>query len=208
MERNERQERWRDSAWNRARPVDLRPMGRSALALGTAGFASGDGRVPPRGTEPEDGLASGLRLLAAPWMGSVRHRYSSGNQWLIRILEWMTAKTWPLAVLDDMCTWFEDGSAASRMAVGCAVAAAMAALLTVHWAALYALQAMALLPVFGGHGVLVVVAASFVAAAALLPVVLGHVLGVLLRFYVLLNLCAVAALVGYGSWLLYSYAKF
>jgi hypothetical protein len=31
---------------------------------------------------------------------------------------------------------------------------------------------------------------------------------VVLRFYVLVNLCTMAALVGYGSWLLYSYAKF
>jgi hypothetical protein len=208
MERNERQERWRDSAWNRARPVDLRPMGRSALALGSAGFASADGRVPRLGAKPEGGAASGLGFLAAPWTAPARRRYRSGNQWLIRILEWMTAKTWPLAVLDDMCTWFEDSSAASRMAVGCAAAATMAALLTVHWAALYGLQSMALLPVFGGHGVLIVVAASFVAGATLLPVVLGHVLGVLLRFYVLLNLCTMAALVGYGGWLLYSYVKF
>jgi hypothetical protein len=183
-------------------------MGRGGLALESAGFASEERSAALRSARPEAGAESGLKFLRAPWMRPVRHRYSSGNQWLIHILEWMTAKTWPLAVLDDMCLWFEDGSVASRMAVGCAAAATMAALLTVHWAALYGLQAMALLPAFGGQGLLVLVAASFVTGATLLPVVLGHVLGVLLRFYVLLNLCTMAALVGYGGWLLYSYAKF
>jgi hypothetical protein len=147
-----------------------------------------------------------MGFLAAPWMAPVQRRYRSGNQWLIRVLEWMTAKTWPLAVLDDMCMWFEEGSAASRMFVGCAAAATMAALLSMHL--VYGLKGMTLLPVFGGHGVLALVVASFVAGATLLPVVLGHLLGVVLRFYVLVNLCTMAALVGYGSWLLYSYAKF
>lgn len=203
MNRGERQTVWRDSVWNRTRPATVPTMGRNRLALGDAGFASGE----RRGEGVEDAAASVLRFFAAPWTKPVWQRYRSGSQGLIRILEWMTAKTWPLAVLDDMCEWLEDGSAASRMFVGCAAAAVMAALLTVHWAALYGLQAMTLMPAFGGHGVLALVAASFLVGATLLPAILGHVLGVLLRFYVLVNLCTLAALFGYGGWLLYSYAK-
>lgn len=94
------------------------------------------------------------------------------------------------------------------MFVGCAAAAVMAALLSVHWGALYGLQAVALLPVFDGHGAMALVGASFLAGVTILPAVLGQVLGVLLRFYVLLSLCSMAAVAGYGGWLLYSYMKF
>lgn len=199
MERNESRG-WRDSVWNQSR--DKRPMGRGALALGAT-------NQPRSGLRAQaGGMGSVLSLSAAPGAKPVRPRYESGNRWLMRALEWVTAKTWPLAVLDDMCMWFEQGSLASRMFVGCAAAAVMMVLLSMQSAALYGLQAITLLPVFGGHGALVLVAASFATGATLLPVVLGHVLGVLLRFYVLLNLCTMAALVGYGSWLLYSYAKF
>lgn len=198
---------WRESVWNRSRQDVMRPMGRSGLALEGAGLASSE-RSGRRQEGSGDDSTLVLRCLAALWMGPVRHRYGSGNRWLMRALEWVTAKTWPLAVLDDMCTWFEDSSGASRMVVGSAAAAVMAALLTVHSTALYGLQALTLLPVLGGHGVLALVVASFVVGATLLPAVLGHVLGVLLRFYVLVNLCTMAALLGYGGCLLYSYAKF
>ncbi|MGA7523520.1 MAG: hypothetical protein WBW84_13770 [Acidobacteriaceae bacterium] len=192
----------RNSVWNRA--AGLRPMARNGLALEGARMANG----PRRREESGEGSESALRFFAAPWIAPVRHRYRSGSQWLMRALEWVTAKTWPLAVLDEMCEWFEEGSAASRMFVGCAAAATMAALLTVHAAALVGLQALTLLPVFGGHGVMALVAASFLVGVTILPTVLGHALGVLLRFYVLVNLCTVAALLGYGCWLLYSYSKF
>jgi hypothetical protein len=148
-----------------------------------------------------------MGFFAAPWVAPVRHRYETGNRWLMRALEWVTAKTWPLAVLDDMCSWFEEGSAGSRMFLGSAAAAVMAALLSLHWTALYGLQAVTLLPVFGGHGMPALVAASFLLGATILPTVLGHVLGVLLRFYVLVNLCSMAALVAYGGWLLYSFGS-
>lgn len=196
---------WRESAWNGSRSVGP-AMGRSGLALGSArrsGFASGQ-----RGEKLEDDSTSILRFFAEPWIGPGRRRYRSGNQWLMRIVEWMTAKAWPLAVMDEMCTWFEEGSGASRIFVGCAAAATMAALLTLHGAALYGLQSMTLLPVFGGHGVLALMAASFLVGVTIVPTALGLVLGVLLRFYVLVNLVTLAALVGYGGWLLYTYAKF
>ena len=201
MERNESRG-WRDSVWNQSR--NKRPMGRNVLALGAT-------NPPQRGLRPQGegtGVGSVLSFYAAPWARPVRHRYETGNRWLMRALEWVTAKTWPLAVLDDMCMWFEQGSLASRMFVGCWAAAVIAVLLSLHAAALYGLQAMTLLPVFGGHGTLALVAASFALGATVLPAVLGHVIGVLLRFYVLLNLCTMAALVGYGSWLLVSYATF
>ncbi len=201
MERSESRG-WRDSVWNQSR--EKRQMARNALALGaTNRLRSG---LPPQGIGT--GAGSVLSFYAAPWIRPVRHRYETGNRWLMRALEWVTAKTWPLAVLDDMCMWFEQGSLASRMFVASVAAAVMTLLLSMHSAALYGLQAITLLPVFGGKGTLVLVAASFVTGATLLPMVLGHVIGVLLRFYVLLNLCTMAALVGYGSWLLYSYAKF
>ena len=203
--RSEGRTGWRDSAWNR-QPAGACAVGRSALTL-EGGLARG-ARSELRGDEETaEGSASVLRFLAAPRLAPVRHRYTTGNRWLMRTLEWVTAKTWALAVLDDMCTWFEDGSVASRMGVGCAAAATMAVLLTVHAAALYGLQALILLPVFAGHGMLALVTASFLLGVTVLPAVLGHVLGVLLRFYVLLNLCTLAAVLGYGGWLLYSYAK-
>lgn len=200
--RSEGRTGWRDSAWNRRAAASA--MGRNRLALA----AGGDRSQEARREESGDGSVSLLGFLAAPWMAPVRHRYSSGNRRLMHALEWMTAKTWPLAVLDDMCTWFEDGSAASRMFVGCAAAMVMAALLTVHAASLSSLQALTLLPVFGGHGLVALVAASFLAGATILPAVVGHLFGVLLRFYILVNVCVLATLLGYGSWLLYSYAKF
>jgi hypothetical protein len=179
-------------------------MGRNALALDDARLASGARQREESG----EGAASVLRFFAAPWIAPVRHRYRSGSQWLMGALEWVTAKTWPLAALDDMCEWFEQGSGASRMFVGGWTAAVLTVLLTVHATALLGLQALMLLPVFGGHGMLALVAASFVVGATVLPAVLGLAIGVLLRFYVLANLCVLAALVGYGGWLLYSYAKF
>jgi hypothetical protein len=198
---------WRESVWNQRQPEGPRRMGRSRLALEGAAPAWGERN---RRLRPETGEGSTtlLRLLAAPWIGPARHRYQSGSRWLMKALEWVTAKAWPLSVLDDMCSWFEEESAASRIFVGCAAAGTMAALLSVHWAALYALQSVMLLPVLGGHGMLVLVGAAFVVGATLLPAVLGQVLGVLLRFYVLVNVCTLAALLGYGSWLLYSYVKF
>ncbi len=184
-------------------------MGRSGLALEAAGSARRLGLASEHGRERhEDDSMSVLQFFAAPWIGPGRRRYHSGNQWLIRMVEWMTAKAWPLAVMDEMCTWLEEGSASSRVFTGCVAAAIMTALLTLHSVALYGLQSMTLLPVFGGHGVAVLVAVSFVAGVTVLPMVLGLVVGVLLRFYVLVNLFTLAALMGYGGWLLYSYAKF
>ena len=197
---------WRDSVWNR-QPGTARAMGRNRLAL-EAGQPGGERSHLRWLAEPGDDSTSVLRFLAAPWIAPVRHRYSTGNRWLMRALEWVTTKTWPLAVLDDMCTWFEDGSVASRMFVGCAAAVVMTALLTIHATSLYGLQAVTPLPVFGGHGMLVLASASFLLGVTILPAVLGHVLGVLLRLYVLVNICTLATLLGYGGWLLYSYAKF
>lgn len=203
--RSEERLGWRDSVWNR--PAAACAIGRNRLAL-EAGLARGE-RSSVRGHEEiESQSASALRYVAAPWVAPVRRRYSSGNRWLMRALEWVTAKTWPLAVLDDMCMWLEEGSAASRILVGCAAAALMTALLTVHATSLYGLQALTLLPVFAGHGLAALVAAAFLLGFTILPMLLGNVLGVLLRFYVLLNLCTLATVLGYGSWLLYSYAKF
>lgn len=206
VDRSEWRAGWRDSVWNR-QPAAVVGIGRSQLALpGRRSAAAGSGRER-RERDPKE-VGSALGYMAAPWKAPVRHRYETGNRRLMRALEWVTAKTWPLAVMDDMCMWLEDGSASSRMFVGFAAAFVMAALLTLHFAQLSGLQAMTLLPVFGGHGVLALVIASFVVGATLLPVVLGYALGLLLRFYVLVNLCSLAAMVAYGSWLLYSYAKF
>lgn len=194
---------WRESAWNRS-GAGPRTLGRNGLALEGAVTASRQRRQE----ESADGSTPASGLVAAPWMGPAQRHYRSANGRVMRMLEWMTAKAWPLSMLDEMCSWFEEGSAASRVFVGCGAAAAMTALLTLHFASLFRLQSMTQLPVFGGHGVLVLVVASFVVGATVLPTVLGQVLGVLLRFYVLVNLCTLAAVVGYGGWLLYSYAKF
>jgi hypothetical protein len=195
---------WRESVWNQRPAVGPRPLGRRGLALGATGVASGQRRREAI----ENGATSVPGFVAASWVRPAQRRYRSGNRRLMWLLEWMTAKAWPLSVMDEMCSWLEEGSAASRVFVGCAAAATMAALLTLHGAALYGLQSMTLLPVFGGHGVLALTAASFLLGVTLLPAVLGQVVGVLLRFYVLVNLCTLAAVVGYGGWLLYSYAKF
>lgn len=204
--RSEVQTGWRNSVWNQ-RPARACAMGQDRLALeGGLGRRERSGREG--GAEIATGAATVVRFYAAPWIGPERRRYRSGNRWLMRALEWVTAKTWPLAVLDDMCTWFEEGSPASRMFMGCAAAALMTALLTVHATSLYGLQALTLLPVFGGHGLPALFAATFLAGCTILPTVVGHALGVLLRFYVLVNLCTLVTLLGYGGWLLYSYAKF
>lgn len=87
------------------------------------------------------------------------------------------------------------------------MAALLATLLSLDSAPLYRLQSITLQPVFDGHGVTVLVAAGFLIGVTILPVLLGRVLAVLLRLYVLLNLCTIAALLGYGIWLLCSYAK-
>jgi len=151
--------------------------------------------------------ASLLSYLVAPWLAPVHHRYQTGNRPLMRLLEWVTAKTWPLAFLDEQCRWFEEGSAGSRIFVGSLAAGAALALLTLPWAALYKLQSITWQPVFAGHGVPILVAASFLIGITILPAVLGHVLGTLLRLYVLINVCTVAALIGYVVWLLYSAAR-
>ncbi len=148
-----------------------------------------------------------LQYYAAPWIAPVHHRYETGNRQLMGLLERVTAKTWPLAFLDEQCRWLEEGSAGSRTLLGCVVAALLATLLSLDWAPLYRLQSITLQPVFDGHGVAVLVAAAFLIGFTILPVLLGRVLAVLLRLYVLLNLCTIAALLGYGIWLLCSYAK-
>ena len=125
----------------------------------------------------------------------------------MRLLEWVTAKTWPLAFVDEQCRWLEEGSASSRMLLGSVVAALLATLLSLDWAPLHRFQSMALQPVFDGHGVMVLAAAGFLVGFTILPALLGPVLAVLLRLYVLLNLGIVAALLGYGIWLLFSPAK-
>ncbi len=125
----------------------------------------------------------------------------------MRLLEWVTAKTWPLAFVDEQCRWLEEGSASSRVLLGSVVAALLATLLSLDWAPMHGLQSIALQPVFAGHGVMVLAAAAFLVGATILPAVLGPVLAVLLRLYVLLNLAIVAALLGYGLWLLFSSAK-
>lgn len=198
---------WRDSVWNRER-AEVISLQRSGLALPGRGGA----RDGSRSAEFKRGMSNvarkaSLELPAPAGRVQTPHRYETGNRWLMRLLEWVTAKTWPLAVLDDMCTWFEEGSAGSRMLLGCAAAAVTAALLTWSWAPLTALQTVMAVPPFGGHGFLILVGASFLLGVTILPTVLGHLLGVLLRCYVLLNLCGIAALVGYGGWLL-AHAKF
>jgi hypothetical protein len=153
------------------------------------------------------GVVSILRYIAAPWMAPISHRYETGNRHLMRLVEWVTARTWPLAGLDEICRWFEKGSIVSRILAGSAVAAAMATMLALQWQPLYGLQSIALLPVFAGHGAVVLMAASFVVGAILLTAILGHLLPVLLRLYVLANLCTIAVLLGYGIKLLCSWAK-
>jgi len=205
--RSEGRTGWRDSVWNRQPAAAPCATGRNRLALET-GLARIERGHLGGSTETGQGSVSSLRFFATPGIRPVRRRYRSGSRWLMRALEWVTMKAWPLAVLDDMCEWFEEGSGASRMFVGCAAALTMAALLTVHSTALYGLQSLTLLPVFDGHGLLALVAASFLLGVTILPAVLGQLLGVLLRFYVLVNICLLATVVGYGGWLLYSYAKF
>lgn len=188
---------WRDSVWNRARP-----MGNGGTGLALTGRRSPQTGSEPRRVRNADGDASVVRFLTAPWMAPAQRRYRTGNRQLMRLLEWVTARTWPLAVMDDICGWFEEGSAGSRVFLGCVAGAVIAALLSLQWASLYRLQSLTWLPVFCGHGFLVLVTGSFLLGVTILPVIVGHVLGVLLRFYVLLNLCSMAALVGYGGWLL------
>ena len=197
----------RDSGWNRGREQELYPIPRAGLALEAAlsarrvEFPRREPRRQPRRGEVSDGAASVLHYYVTPWLAPVQRRYQTGNRLLIRLLDWITAKTWALAFLDEQCRWLEEGSAASRITLGCAVAALLATLLSLGWAP-HRLQSVAELPVFAGHGVLVLVATSFLVGAMLLPAVLGRVLPVLLRLYVLLNLCAAVALLGYGIWLL------
>lgn len=197
----------RDSGWNRGREQELYSIPRAGLALETA-LSTRRAEFPRRAPRPQsrhaafgDGAASVFGYYVAPWLAPVRRRYQTGNRPVIRLLDWITAKTWPLAILDEQCRWLEEGSAASRITLGCAVAAVLATLLSFGWAP-YRLQSITWLPVFAGHGMAVLVAASFLVGATLLPAVLGRVLPVLLRLYVLLNLCAVAVLLGYGIWLL------
>lgn len=195
---------WRDSTWNRSREKQGYPARRGGLALEAAGST----RLREAGARPQresfgQGAASALQFYAAPWIAPVRRRYQTGNRPVMRLLEWITAKTWPLAFLDEQCRWLEEGSAASRITLGCTVAALLATLLSFGWAP-YRLQAITWLPLFAGHGMAVLVAASFLVGAILLPAILGRVLPVLLRLYVLLNVCAAVALLGYGIWLLCS----
>jgi hypothetical protein len=189
------------------------PLGRVGLALDGAGSmpsAALPRRRPSVERRPRTaghGAVSVLRYIAAPWMAPISHRYETSNRHLMRLVEWVTGRTWPLAGLDEICRWFQKGSIVSRLLAGSAVASAIALLLSLPWQSLYGLQAMALLPLFAGHGVLVLLAASFLIGAMVLPVLLGHVLPMLLRLYVLVNLGTIAALLGYGIWLLYSSTK-
>jgi hypothetical protein len=187
--------------WNR-QTVAACAVGRSHLALPGRARAGGNAEKEARET-----TAAAVEFAGAAWRAEARHRSSSGDRWLMRALEWATAKAWPLAVLDEMCEWLEDGSAGSRLFGGIAAAAAMFALLSVHAAALHGLQSLTLLPVFFGYGVPALVVASALMGATVLPTLLGHALGVVLRFYVLLNACTLAAMVGYGGWLLYSFIR-
>lgn len=187
----------------------LYPIGCAGLALEGPGSMQRAGlarRQPSvrRHKEFGQGAAAALRYLVAPWLAPVRTRYEVGNRPLMRLLDWLTAKTWVLAFMDDLATWFRQGSPGSRILAGSVTASAVAALLTVQLAALYHLQSITWQPVFGGHGLMILVAASFVLGATLVPPILGHVLPVLLRLYVLANLGAFAALLGYGVWLLCS----
>jgi len=163
--------------------------------------------VPPRSAQ--SGAAAALQYFAAPWMAPVRPRCRTANRPLIFLLDWLTARIWPLAVLDDIAAWLQEGSAAGRMLLGSVAAALLFALSSLQWAPLDRLQSLTLLPpIFAAHSLIVLLAASFLIGAVILPALVGHLLPVLLRLYILANLCAFAALLGYGIWLLYSSFKF
>ena len=202
---------WRDSGWNRSREEQRWPMSSRGLALESAvstrpGGLSFSG--PSRRGESSDPAGSVLQFYLAPWFAPVRHRYQTGNRTLMRLLDWVTAKIWPLAVLDETCRWLEEGSLGSRLFLGCSLVGLVAALLSLHWAPMDRLQSMTQPAILGHHAWAILMAAAFLIGIILLPAVLGRLLAVLLRLYVLFTLCATVALLGYGAWLLLSpYAK-
>lgn len=195
---------WRDSGWNRGQEKEAAAVRRRGLTLEAGGAARpglGSGGWAQQRSFGS-GAASVFGYLAAPWLAPVHRRYRTGNWPLMRLLDGTIARLWPLAFLDEMFTWIEDGSAASRMLVGSALAATFAALLSMHWPPLDAVQSIPLQPVFAGHGMTVLVAATFLIGAVILPALLGRVLATLLRLCVLVTLGAFTALAGYAVWLL------
>jgi hypothetical protein len=216
MDRN-RSRGLRDSRWNRDQDQGLYFIRKAGLTLDNSKSAlpSSPVRREPRGpglassglASSGQGTASALGYYVAPWLAPVARRYHTANQPLMRVLDWITTKTWVLALLDQQSRWLEEGSAGCRISMGCSLAGILALLFSLQWQPLYPLQAITWLPVFAGHGVMVLLGAAFLIGATVVPPVLGHVIPVVLRLYVLVSLGTMAGLLGYGLWLLFSWAR-
>jgi len=125
----------------------------------------------------------------------------------MRTLDGITRMLWPLAALDDLSNWLEDGSAGPRVFLGFAAGVVAAGLIFQDIVPLVWVRSLVNAAIFFGHGPLLLVLASVVAGVTVLPVVFAQVIPVLTRLAVFAGLCAVAAGVCYESYRLILAAK-
>lgn len=148
-----------------------------------------------------------LRFYASPFMATPVCRYGSGN-WLMRALNRMNDKLWPLAALDDFSSWLLDGPGSIRVFLGALAGTIVALLLLMQGSApAIWLQSLVSSPVFGGHGAVLLLVGSFLAGMTVLPHLLARLLPALTRLAILGAVVALAVWLGSHAWQLILSAK-
>jgi hypothetical protein len=161
-------------------------------------------RLPIPSAQSTQWNESALGFYASPWLRS-RPRYKSN--WLMRMLDGITRTLWPLAAMDDLSNWLQDGSAEARAFLGIGAGVAAALLIFQTFVPLLWVQSLVNSSIFFGQGAFVLILASLVAGATVLPMVIAQVIPVLTRLLIFAGLCALAAGVFYEGYQLLVSAK-
>ncbi|MGA8111888.1 MAG: hypothetical protein WBD46_10990 [Acidobacteriaceae bacterium] len=118
----------------------------------------------------------------------------------MRALDGIAGALWPLAAMDDLSNWLQDGSAGARMFLGIAAGTVAALLIFQNFVPLLWVQALVSSAIFSGQGALLLILGSLVAGATVLPIVFAYLIPVLTRLVVFAGLCALAAGACYEAW--------
>lgn len=118
----------------------------------------------------------------------------------MRTLDGITGTLWPLAAMDDLSNWLQDGSAGARVFLGIAAGVVATLLIFQTLVPLFWMQSLVNSAIFSGQGAFVLILASVVAGATVLPIVMAQVIPVLTRLVVFAGLCALTAGLCYESY--------
>lgn len=192
----------RISPWNRVEIGRELPRRNNGLALEACRLATRSSSRPAAGPRKAGRILqwpkSAIRFYASPWLTTAR-RYHTGN-WLVRMLDQIVAKLWPLALMDDFSDRLQEGSARERVSLGFVTGLIAAMLIFQDVVPLFWVHSLVNSAAFMGHGALLLILASIAAGVSVLPPVLALAIPVMTRLMILGGVCALAASLCYVSY--------